>query len=522
MHVALAVLTLAGCERVLISFGSGPTGDSGTPGDADGDDVTVSVDCDDANPDVGASAPESWNGRDDDCDGRVDDLDVGAVAIGTIGGPTADAHLGDAGTLSLGGDLTGDTIPDVVLGSWATGTGSVWVRDGASVIGSDDSLSELYAFRAYGYTSSEPLGFVDGPMEDITGDGVADLFVVAVNLENDRSPGAAFLIAGGELSGTHPVGEAAVALFTGSEGDRLRHAQLADVDGDGVADVILSAPYDGYYGSARGISSGDAETGNVSVYSGAEVEPYYWYYLEFATDQIHGDVTRDHLGTSLSHADLDDDGYVDIVAGAPDARLRGEDQKGSGVVYLFPGNANASWAGHRAADAARATVFADDDVVLLGAADLARPGDLDGDGAPDLAIADPSRAIHVWYGAGSLKGAVPWSAANWILPVNDGCGTTVTADADLDADGRDELVLGCPNAATPGPDAGAIRIFSGELPFADLSGEAANDHLGAAMSTGADLHRGGGEELVVGAPGNDRDGTEAGRVYVLGLPDDEE
>lgn len=521
--IPLPLLLLVGCGRALVAFGEAPspTGgdDSGLAPDADHDGVPEGEDCDDTNPDVGAPQAEAWNGEDDDCDGVVDDLSVADVALGAIGGPAADTHLGDAGTLSLGGDLTGDAIPDVVLGSWSTGTGSVWMLDGTSVIGAAEPLSRFYTFRGYGYTASEPLGYVDGPMGDVTGDGVDDLLVVAVNPESERSAGYAFLLAGGKLEGSASVGDVSVDLFGGSEGDRLRHAQTADLDGDGIGDVVVAAPFDGYHVYGRGFSNGADETGNVSVFSGAWLEPYLWYQLEFAADQIHGSHAGDHLGTTLTTGDLDGDGYVDLLAGAPDARVEDEGDDHSGIVYVFPGNPNASWSGDRAHEAARVVIYTDEEVEHLGAVGLARPGDLDGDGRLDVVLADPGVSVRAWFGAGALLGEVAWSSANWILPLAGDCGQSLTADADLDADGRDELLLGCPLASTPGPEAGAVRVFSGGIPMAEIAGEAANDHFGTEISTGADLDRGGGEEVLVGAPGSDRDGTEAGAVYVLGMPE---
>lgn len=66
---------------------SGPTDSGGTP-DADGDGIPAPEDCDDSDDDVYPGAPEEWDGKDGDCDGRVDadgaytgSLHLSAVAI---------------------------------------------------------------------------------------------------------------------------------------------------------------------------------------------------------------------------------------------------------------------------------------------------------------------------------------------------------------------------------------------------------------------------------------------------------
>ncbi len=48
-----------------------------------------------------------------------------------------------------------------------------------------------------------------------------------------------------------------------------------------------------------------------------------------------------------------------------------------------------------------------------------------------------------------------------------------------------------------------------------LTGEAANDGLGTAVSTARDMNGDGYDDVLVSATGNDAGGTNAGRAYVF-------
>ena len=93
-------------------------------------------------------------------------------------------------------------------------------------------------------------------------------------------------------------------------------AGIGDVNGDGVDDVIVGAPY----------YSGGTETGRAYVFFGGSP-------IDAVPDlTLTGEVGGDRFGWSVSRGgDLDDDGRPDFLVGAPLANTPGLD---AGAVYL--------------------------------------------------------------------------------------------------------------------------------------------------------------------------------------------
>lgn len=169
--------------------------------------------------------------------------------------------------------------------------------------------------------------YVEGPIGDVTGDGVVDVAALSSNL----SPGghdAGRGMAGGvyilsrlqDAYGTVSVMDVAGAILVGSEaGDRFaKVTPLGDLNGDGVDDLAVSA-----------YSAGCC--GKVYIFLGP---------LEGIVDAADADLVIEgsgldgNLGVALATTDLDHDGLPDLAAGASIASWGGE---GTGAVYVFTG-----------------------------------------------------------------------------------------------------------------------------------------------------------------------------------------
>jgi hypothetical protein len=236
------------------------------------------------------------------------------------------------------GDVTGDGVPDIGVGAWQArpagdSSGSAYVISGA-----DGSV----VWRFDGTAQQHRVGFSMWSAGDIDGDGRDDVIVGATGQTSvyvlRGTDGAVLLHLQGETPGD-------------SFGYSVRSAD--DVDGDSVPDVMVGAlkAY-GFRGYAR-------------VYSGA---------TGVLLHHVEGDGSTDVFGTSIvGFGDVDGDGYGEFAAGGFHNSGNGHD---SGITRIYSGRSGA----------VLATLFGNSGNDWFGYA-LAKLGDVDLDGVPDLAIA---------------------------------------------------------------------------------------------------------------------------------------
>lgn len=349
-------------------------------------------------------------GRDVTGDG-VPDLLVGAIAndeagpesgkVYVIAGPYTGGSLADAELQLLGesasdyagmavvllGDVDGDGGGDLLVGAptndaGGSGAGRAYLVRGPMEPGTW-GLGEAWAtvtgegpaaLRHGAPAAGDGVGSVACAAGDMNGDGLADLVLGANGNElGGNDAGAAAIFFGPVGEGDHPLQDAD-QLWIGEVplqyvGDAV--AAAGDLDGDGLADVLVS-------GDTQG-------AGTVWVVSGPGLpgtNP-----IGAATLRFEGEGIGTLAGAATAGAgDTDGDGWADVLIGAYGRDLSALDgEEDAGAAYLvrgpFPagviglGDAHHAWYGRAPHDEAGRAV--------------AGGGDLDGDGRGDVLVAAP-------------------------------------------------------------------------------------------------------------------------------------
>ena len=278
---------------------------------------------------------------------------------------------------------------------------------------------------------------------------------------------------------------------------------VGDFDRDRCPDLAVGMP-DRFFGLRR---PGVEGHGAVRIYLGSP------YGLRPARLLSAADLRRpygtDRFGAALAAADLDGDRDAELVVGAPGmdgGRVAVFGLNGRG---LRPGpviGQRTPWVGQ--------TPAATD-----GFGAVLATGDLDGDGAAEIAVGAPGDGPR---SEGSVTVLDPVARTADHLSQNepgidgtperlDHFGAALAA-GDFDGDGRDELAIGVPGeeggqGASTGYGQGAVQVVDGRShrqtgrTWTGRGGEGPYDRFGAALAAG-DLTGDGIDDLAVGAPGH--------------------
>lgn len=428
----------------------------------------------------------------------------------------SDVALARLGTAVAGvGDVNGDDFPDVLIGSphYGNGTGG-----GGRVqlhLGFPTGMATAPSWVATNDSASSLFGSVVAPAGDVNGDTFADFVVGAPGFSNGQTnEGAAFLWLGGPTSNA-PSATANWMAEGNFPGAALGSALTSgDVNGDGFSDVIVGAPF--YQNSISAL----VPLGRVLIYHGSS----NGLATSAATTLIPasvGAISQHWFGYAVACADVNHDGFSDVIVGAPHLS-HGLANEGAIFVYMgSPSGVSTTPARMVEGETANAQF----------GFSVASAGDVNGDGFADVIVGAPTfwfDDVSVNEGAASVflgsstgmntNAAWGWSGARGGAQF----GTTVAGVGDLNGDGFSDVVIGSPYYFGQTNQEGRIHVFLGDNGRTALTGplwikasQQPNALFGLAIAGAGDMDGDGFDDFLVGAPGLSHGQDSEGAVYLF-------
>lgn len=323
-----------------------------------------------------------------------------------------------------------------------------------------------------------------------------------------------------------------------------RVVSIADVDGDLIDDIVVSAPrFDGVGGADAGkvyvlsgvdgteIRSFEGESGgdrfgtaiaarddvimvgapfrDIGGFTDAGKVYVFQASTGAAITTFDGDFSFDQFGSAVALADTNADAILDYVIGAPfydapagpdSGRVLVRSGADDAVLHVLDGAAGDDFYGTSVAGAGLVDVDTNEDFIV---------------GAPGYDGAAGAESGRAYLVSGDLASNIRFFDG---LGAGDTFGSWVDGGGRLDSDTVDDVVVCAPNyTAGARSERGIARAYAGDTGALLLSrtGEDTEDHFGTAAAIVADIDGDGEQDVLVGSPDtNAPKGADSGRAYL--------
>jgi VCBS repeat-containing protein len=453
-------------------------------------------------------------------------------------------------SVSTAGDVNGDGLDDLIVGAYSASgsTGKTYVVFGTTNNAAINLSAVAKGSGGYvinGQATGDVSGYSVSNLGDVNGDGFADVLIGA-RYATTNNVGYSYVVYG--KSNTTAINLSAVAAGTGgyvikgsgvSDYSGTSVSNAGDVNGDGIADLIVGAPY--------------AEVSTSFPYSGRS----YVVFGQTGTTAvdlskvangtggfvINGVATYDYTGTSVSSAgDVNGDGFADLIVG-------GYGSGTAGIGYVVFGKATTTAV---TLPAAGSNWSGTGGFLIKGASStddagysVSNAGDVNGDGLADLLVGAPradltttktnsGKAYVVFGQTGSttinLAAVAAGTGGGFVMTgptATSQAGLAVSYAGDINGDGLADVIVAAPydgpytgktyvvygTSSTAAIDLSKVALGSGGFV---INGASSSDYSGQSVSNAGDINGDGFDDLVVGAySANVGSATNAGKTYVL-------
>ncbi|MEM9273561.1 MAG: putative Ig domain-containing protein, partial [Cyanobacteria bacterium P01_F01_bin.143] len=473
-------------------------------------------------------------------------------------------------SVSNAGDVNADGIDDLIIGARrADPNGQSVAGESYVVFGSStgfssslnlSSLNGTNGFILNGINVDDESGFSVSNAGDVNADGIDDLIIGARNADpNGDDSGESYVVFGRNTGFSSNL---ELSSLDGSNGfvlnginvdDESGHSvsNAGDVNGDGIDDLIIGAPYS----DPNGFNSGESyvifgrNTGFSSSLELSSLDGNNGFV-------INGIDALDWSGESVSSAgDVNSDGIDDLIIGATGANPNGNDIEGESYVVFGRSTGFSSSLNLSSLNGSNGFILNGIDEFDGSGRSVSNAGDINGDNIDDLIISARSADPNGQSGAGEsyvVFGRNTGFASSFDLSSLDGSngfvlngidaddrlGESVSGAGDVNGDGIDDLIVGAYNASPNGQSfAGETYVvfgrntgFSSSFDLSDLlivnggdgsegfvlNGIDSVDVSGWSVSNGGDINADGIDDLIIGARAADPNGQSvAGETYVI-------